>query len=116
MRKRLSRSDKERVIQLSGGCCHICGFEIRGSTWEREHVIPLSMGGKDEVANIRMAHPRCHAEKTDRDKANLAKARARQALERGTKADSPWRPFPRRPKPPRIITKPPLPRREPVQS
>ena len=110
-RKKFSRADLERIVALSKGCCHICGQPVKESAWEREHVIPLSMGGKDEVANVRMSHQKCHALKTLKDRADLAKAKAREALEKGTKADSPWRGFPKRPKPPREVTKPPLPRK-----
>jgi 5-methylcytosine-specific restriction protein A len=63
------------------GICHICGEKIDGvrEKWEREHVIPLSMGGADDESNMRPAHKDCHKGKTDQDKANLAKAKRREA-------------------------------------
>lgn len=110
-RKKFSRADLERIVALSKGCCHICGQPVKESAWHREHVIPLSMGGKDEVQNLRMAHAKCHLLKTAKDKADLAKAKAREAAEKGTTADSPWRGFQKKEKPHREEVKPALPRR-----
>lgn len=110
-RRKFSRADLERIVALSKGCCHICGQPVKESNWHREHVLPLADGGKDEVSNIRMAHDKCHRLKTVKEAAERAKANAAGAAQRGTTADSPWRGFPKREKPPKELTKPLPPRR-----
>lgn len=64
-----------------GGICHLCGHKIDAvrEKWEREHVIPLAMGGADEPSNQRPAHKSCHRVKTDKDLNELARAKRRQA-------------------------------------
>ncbi len=41
--------------------CHICGEPIaEGEPWDTDHLIPVSRGGGDEVANLRPSHRRCN--------------------------------------------------------
>lgn len=70
-----------------GGICHLCGSKIDAvrEKWEREHVIPLAMGGADEPSNQRPAHKSCHRAKTDKDLNELARAKRRQANHLGAR-------------------------------
>jgi 5-methylcytosine-specific restriction enzyme A len=107
-RKGHSQSDRRAILKSGDGKCHICSGPITGD-WEVEHVIPLAMGGSDELANKRPAHAKCHRSKTNADLGNLAKAKRREAIQLNVKADKPK--IPQRQKPERIMTKAALPRR-----
>ncbi len=80
-RRALKRSSKVEKYALSdviasyGTTCHICGFEIDFSVsgrcgspnWELglhlDHVVPLSAGGSDTLANVKPAHAKCNVKK-----------------------------------------------------
>ncbi|MFE1743745.1 HNH endonuclease [Coleofasciculus sp. H7-2] len=52
------------------GKCELCELNFRyGDTWEVDHVIPTSRGGKDVYSNLQLLHRHCHDSKsaTDRD-------------------------------------------------
>jgi hypothetical protein len=63
------------VFDRSGGVCHLCHglygpirFELYGCThhpegWERDHDIPRSVGGPDDVRNYLAAHAACNRSK-----------------------------------------------------
>jgi 5-methylcytosine-specific restriction endonuclease McrA len=68
-----------QVLDLHGAVCHICGDPIDLSLnrkigtegWEMslhiDHVIPISKGGPDTLANVKPSHGKCNLKK----KANL---------------------------------------------
>ncbi|MCL6749631.1 HNH endonuclease, partial [Nostoc sp. CCCryo 231-06] len=43
------------------------GFFLTFNTFEIDHIIPKSKGGKNEYKNIQLLHRHCHDEKTARD-------------------------------------------------
>lgn len=50
--------------------CPICQqifTEFDSATWEVDHIIPRSQGGKDEYKNLQLLHKRCHLQKTRKD-------------------------------------------------
>lgn len=52
-------------MSMHEGICHVCG---RPGSDEVDHVIPLSQGGADTIANKRPIHSTpCHEEKTQRE-------------------------------------------------
>lgn len=62
--------DRE-IFDRDRWCCHICGEVVRqdvprthkdGATID--HVVPLSLGGADEPANVATAHGRCNRAKS----------------------------------------------------
>jgi 5-methylcytosine-specific restriction protein A len=64
-RGHMTNARAARIFLAAGGRCHICGNPIRdGEKWDKEHVVPLSMGGADDDANLRPAHIKCHKAKT----------------------------------------------------
>ena len=74
------------LFEAHDGICHICGAKIHaGETWEREHIIPLAMGGADDESNIAPAHVKCHRAKTSNDAAQIAKANRVRAKHFGAK-------------------------------
>lgn len=56
------QSMAKACMELHDGICHVCS---RPGADEVDHVIPLSEGGADDMANRRPIHSRpCHVEKT----------------------------------------------------
>lgn len=75
-RKSLSRNQRAELFLEHGGVCHLCKTRIhaeRGEAWEVEHVEAREIGGRDDRANLRPAHVKCHKIKTAQDKAIIAK-------------------------------------------
>jgi 5-methylcytosine-specific restriction endonuclease McrA len=64
-----------QVLELHGAMCHICGDSIDLSLsrkigtegWEMslhiDHVIPISKGGPDTLANVKPSHGKCNLKK-----------------------------------------------------
>ena len=64
-----------QVLQLHGAVCHICNAEIDLTLdrrigkegWEMslhiDHVIPISKGGPDTLANVKPSHGKCNLKK-----------------------------------------------------
>lgn len=71
-RKRASRSDGERftirqVAERDGWRCHLCGRRVPDQVWSGhpldatvDHLLPLSAGGGDTLANVKLAHFKCN--------------------------------------------------------
>ena len=65
-RKSFTKKDRARLFNLYGGQCYLCKGAIDGTRerYEIEHVIPWALTQDDSDANLRLAHVKCHAEKT----------------------------------------------------
>ena len=76
---------KLAVFETFEGRCHLCGLKIDGTRepWQLEHLIPLAMGGADDETNVAPAHVDCHARKTTKDRAQIAKANRVRAKHNG---------------------------------
>ena len=83
-RRRLSTLQRAKLFEAHHGLCHLCGEKIGvGEAWEIEHIIPVAMGGEDEDDNCAPAHVKCHAAKTKKDRAQIAKANRVRAKHMG---------------------------------
>lgn len=70
-----SEEMKERIFDMTGGTCHLCGKNLvfknygdryaRGG-WVVEHGQPRSRGGVDDLRNLRAACFECNEMKADR--------------------------------------------------
>lgn len=79
-RRSITTALRVRIFRDADGLCHICGIKIAiGEPWECEHRIPIAMGGADAPENMRPAHIGCHAGKTKKDVAAIAKAKRIEA-------------------------------------
>jgi 5-methylcytosine-specific restriction endonuclease McrA len=75
-RKSLTRNQRAELFLEHGGRCYLCGVAInagRGEAWEVEHVEAREIGGRDDWANLRPAHVKCHKGKTKEDSKIIAK-------------------------------------------
>lgn len=113
-RRRIPTTERTALFKLMGGICHMCSQPIKvesGEAWDVSHVIPLELGGTDDESNWDIAHRSCHRQHTAKvDQPNISRAKRREAIQLGSKAPSAT-PIPRRQKPVKLITKPPVMRR-----
>ena len=58
-RQRLTDTERADVLSKTGGKCHICGGDIRGS-WRADHVLAHSAGGRHSADNYLPAHGTCN--------------------------------------------------------
>jgi 5-methylcytosine-specific restriction endonuclease McrA len=52
-------SKKARILQKTGGRCHICGGQIDGE-WQADHVFAHALGGDRDSDNYLPAHSLCN--------------------------------------------------------
>lgn len=67
MKRRRSLSNMDRLnlfIQRHGQCAH-CEMKIMpGKRWDVDHVIPIALGGSNNVENLQILCWSCHITKT----------------------------------------------------
>lgn len=69
-----------------GGCCGGCKLPIdAASGCEWDHIIPLELGGDDEIENLQPLCRSCHRTKTTVDVGRIAKAKRVAARHVGIK-------------------------------
>ena len=57
-----------KLLKVQKGKCPHCGLHFRhGDITEIDHIIPKSLGGKDEYKNLQLLHRHCHDNKTAND-------------------------------------------------
>jgi RNA-directed DNA polymerase len=57
-----------KLMKIQKGKCVHCGLNFReGDSWEVDHIIPRSKGGKDTYENCQLLHRHCHDVKTSMD-------------------------------------------------
>ena len=68
--KRVHRTEPERrkiAIRQNWKCAgHECSKELE--EYDIDHIIPLSLGGKEDIDNLQALCPGCHRKKTDRER------------------------------------------------
>jgi 5-methylcytosine-specific restriction protein A len=80
------RALRGRLADFGGRCACGCGQEITAATGlEWDHVIPLELGGDDDLENLQPLTAKCHRAKTQRDVKAIAKAKRVQAKHLGIK-------------------------------
>lgn len=75
-RKSFSAKDRAKVFAAHGGICYLSGVKIGSADdWQIEHVIPLALGGTNDVENLRPALTDPHKVKTKDDVRSISKAK-----------------------------------------
>ena len=57
-RRALTPFERQQIYDKFGGCCAYCGCEITIKEMQADHMIPLHLGGADEISNL---YPACRA-------------------------------------------------------
>ncbi len=61
---------KAKLLKRQKGKCDWCGLHFldkERDVMEEDHIIPRTLGGKDEWKNLQLLHRHCHDEKTATD-------------------------------------------------
>lgn len=74
-RKPLTPRQRLKMWEAHGGCCVVCHRRIMETTWVDEHIVPLGLGGTNDLTNRGPAHVKCAGEKTKEDMARINKAK-----------------------------------------
>ncbi len=62
--KKELRADYRILLLLAQNFrCKLCKGQSDWRGWQLSHILPLSLGGKDELTNLEMLCAKCHAEK-----------------------------------------------------
>lgn len=54
----LTPFERQQIYDKFGGCCAYCGCEITIKEMQADHVVPLYLGGADDISNL---YPACRA-------------------------------------------------------
>ena len=61
-------SQKAFLLKKQKGKCNYCRLNFKdGDLIEKDHIIPKSKGGKNEIKNLQLLHRHCHDKKTSTD-------------------------------------------------
>lgn len=61
----IEKIDRASIYRRDGGRCHICGRPVSRSSYELDHLIPLSRGGPHISDNLAVAHGKCNRRRKD---------------------------------------------------
>lgn len=59
-RKTYSKEERKIIYDRSEGCCALCGKRLSLENMTLDHIIPLSMNGKDEMENLQASCFTCN--------------------------------------------------------
>ena len=59
-RKRITKAERLQVFNKYGGYCAYCGKKIEYKDMQVDHMVPLRLGGADDVKNYMPACRRCN--------------------------------------------------------
>lgn len=76
-RKKFSKSERQQIYDKFNGRCAYCGCEITLQQMQADHIVPLELGGADDIFNL---YPACRS--CNHYKHTLTVEKFRQALER----------------------------------
>ena len=73
-RKAIPKRIKAEAWQQADGRCQSCGITLHGGDFAYDHVLPVALGGKNELSNVQVLCDPCHISKTSGDVARISKA------------------------------------------
>lgn len=86
-RKPLTPTQRLKLFEQHKGVCGICGQYIQaGSRWRDEHLIPLALGGSNDMENRAPVHEKCAEAKDKDDMRQIAKAKRQKRAHLGIKS------------------------------
>ena len=66
--ERKNGNSMKALVKTQKGQCNECGLHFReDDLLEVDHIIPQTLGGKDEYKNLQLLHRHCHDKKTRYD-------------------------------------------------
>ena len=72
---------KAILLKQQKGKCKWCGYHFREEDiLEEDHIIPTSLGGRDEYKNLQLLHGHCHDQKTALDLIEIRKSEISNSL------------------------------------
>lgn len=75
-RKYLSKKDKLELIIKQDGLCPKCSERLGPLTHvDFDHIIPLALGGTQDLSNWQALHKECHKQKTKQDVSRISRAK-----------------------------------------
>ena len=87
-RKFSARALMARLLEFDGKCA-VCGCKVGGAAGlEWDHVVPLALGGDDEIANLEPLCRADHRAKTAQDVKAIRKAERQRQREAGIRRQS----------------------------
>lgn len=93
-RRRFPARDLKAKLAEFDDRCAVCRHPVGGAAGlEWDHVLPLEMGGDDELDNLQPLCRPCHRAKTRQDAGHIAKARRMQQRTLGIKRQPKGRGF-----------------------
>ncbi len=66
-RRPVSGTIRYEVLKRAKGRCELCGISNEEKNLEVDHIIPKSLGGKDDIANYQALCYTCNAQKNNKD-------------------------------------------------
>jgi 5-methylcytosine-specific restriction endonuclease McrA len=85
-RRFTAKAKLARLLEYAGKCACGCGQKIDQTTGcEWDHIVPLAIGGDDDLTNMQPLTARCHRAKTAGDAGTIAKTRRQEQRAAGVK-------------------------------
>lgn len=71
-RQAISGSVRYQVLIRAAGRCECCGASVKERAIDVDHIIPRSLGGRNDISNYQALCWECNTNKGNRDKTNFA--------------------------------------------
>ena len=65
-RKRLSQNIREKILKRDNYTCQNCGNRPDKSDLEIDHIIPVAIGGANNMSNLQVLCKSCNGKKSDK--------------------------------------------------
>ena len=88
-RRLVSEATKKQVAASQAWRCSACTL-LLPAAFQVDHVMPLAVGGSNDMSNLSAMCPNCHAAKTQAEDERVRAFRAVQSELRGTSGAACW--------------------------
>jgi 5-methylcytosine-specific restriction endonuclease McrA len=80
-KRNVSEATKKKVAASQGWTCASCQ-ELLPATYQVDHIIPLDLGGSNDILNLQALCPLCHSTKTQQEAIDRFEREAKQYCEK----------------------------------